>query len=309
MLGIGIDVGKRFLDLARHDQPRVERFVNDAHGIAQLLQRVVAWAPSRIVLEATGGYEQPVVDALVEAALPVCRINPRQARCFARALGQFAKTDPLDARLLAHMAHDLHDRLTLYRAPATWQATLAAYVTRRAQVVLALQQQTQQLHTLTLSPLLALAHKTLLALRKERAALDRQIARLIAPHLTPAWQSIKGLGPVVQATLLAKLPELGQLSRQQIAKLVGVAPLNRDSGAFRGHRVIFGGRAPVRAILYMAALVAVRWEPSFTAFYQALRTRGKPAKVALVACMRKLLVLLNARLRDERRALTMPGHP
>lgn len=309
MLGIGIDVSKRFLDLARYDQSCVERFANHAHGIAQLVQRVAAWAPSRIVLEATGGYEQPVVDALVKAGLPVCRVNPRQARCFARALGQLAKTDSLDARLLAQMAQDLHHRLPLYRAPATWQATLAAYVTRRAQVVVALQQQTQQLHTLSLSPLQRLARKTALALRKERAALDRQMARLIAPHLTPAWQSIKGLGPVVQATLLAKLPELGQLSRQQIAKLVGVAPLNRDSGTFRGHRAIFGGRAPVRAILYMAALVAVRWEPSFNAFYQALRARGKPAKVALVASMRKLLVVLNARLRDEHRALTILGHP
>ena len=137
-------------------------------------------------------------------------------------------------------------------------------------------------------------------LTTERAALDLRISALCAERLTPAWRSIKGLGPVVQATLLSMLPELGSLSRQQIAKLVGVAPLNRDSGSLRGRRTVYGGRAHVRSTLYMAALVAVRWQPEFKAHYQQLRARGKLAKVALVACMRKLIVVLNARIRDER---------
>ena len=300
MLGVGIDVGKFSLDLARQDRDTTERFGNDAQGIARLVAHLAAWGPLWIVLEATGGYEMPVLRALVRAGHAVSRVNPRQARNFARASGQLAKTDAIDARMLADMARCLHSRLPRYVEPAPWQTLLAAHVTRRAQVVLAIQQQTQQIGALTVAALSAAANRSLRALQRERDALDQQIAALSAPHLTPAWRSIKGLGAVVQATLLSLLPELGSLSRQQLAKLVGVAPLNRDSGTLKGHRGIFGGRAPVRAVVYMAALVAVRWQPEFKAFYQQLRARGKPAKVALVACMRKLLVVLNARLRDER---------
>jgi transposase len=302
MLGAGIDVGKQFLDLARHDQRRVERFDNAAAGIARLIQHLQSWGRLHVVVEATGGYERAVVTALVQAGVAVSRVNPRQARNFARASGQLAKTDPIDARMLAHMAQCLHDRLPRYVEPEPWQSTLAAYVRRRAQVVLALRQQTQQSNILAVARLRKLAAKTLRTLREERAVLDRHIATLIAPHLTPAWRSMKGLGPVVQANLLALLPELGRFTRQQIAKLVGVAPLNRDSGTLRGHRRIFGGRGDVRRVLYMATLVAVRWQPQFVAFFRQLKARGKPGKVALVACMRKLLVVLNARRRDELRA-------
>jgi transposase len=304
MLGIGIDVGKYSLDLARHDDPRIHRFSNDRPGIAQLLDHLAAGTDLFIVLEATGGYELPVLHALVQAGLAVSRVNPRQARSFARASGQLAKTDALDAIGLADMAHCMHQRLPRYVQPQAWQSTLAAYVTRRAQLVIATQQQEQQIATLSLPALRKSAQRTLRALEKERAELEVHIARLTAPRLTPAWRSIKGLGPVAHATLLSLLPELGTLSRRQIAKLVGVAPLNRDSGTLRGHRAIFGGRARVRTVLYMATLVAVRWQPEFKAFYQQLRARGKLAKVALVACMRKLLVVLNARLRDERRQAT-----
>lgn len=300
MLGVGIDVGKNGLDLARHDGDRTEHFSNDAQGIARLVAQLVSWGSLWIVLEATGGYEMPVLRALLRAGLAVSRVNPRQARNFARASGQLAKTDAIDARMLADMARCLHTRLPRYVEPAPWQADLAAHVTRRAQVVLAIQQQTQQIQALTVTTLRAAANRTLRALQRERDTLNQKIAALSAPHLTPAWRSIKGLGTTVQATLLSLLPELGSLSRQQLAKLVGVAPLNRDSGTLKGHRAIFGGRASVRAVLYMAALVAVRWQPEFKAFYQQLRARGKPAKVALVACMRKLLVVLNARIRDER---------
>ena len=289
------------LDLARQDDRVVHRFSNDDAGIRQLMAHQSAWADVFVVLEATGGYEVPVLHALVQAGRAVSRVNPRQARSFARASGQLAKTDALDASSLADMAACLSARLPRYVLPDAAQRTLAAYVNRRAQLVLAIQRHTQQIAALDVPALRKSAQRTLRALEKERAELDRHIASLTAPRLTPAWRSIKGLGPVVQATLLALLPELGSLSRQQIAKLAGVAPLNRDSGISRGQRHIFGGRARVRTTLYMAALVAVRWQPEFKAFYQQLRTRGKLAKVALVACMRKLLVVLNARIRDERR--------
>lgn len=301
MLGVGIDVGKFGLDLARQDCDQTEHFSNDDQGIAKLVAHLVPWGQVWIVVEATGGYELPVLRALLQAGHVVSRVNPRQARNFARASGLLAKTDAIDARMLADMARCLRTRLPRYVEPASWQLELAEHVTRRAQVVLAIQQQTQQIQALTVAALRAAARRSLSALQRERDALDKQMAALTAPRLTPAWRSIKGLGNVVQATLLSLLPELGSLSRQQLAKLVGVAPLNRDSGTLKGHRGIFGGRARVRPVLYMAALVAVRWQPEFKAFYQQLRARGKPAKVALVACMRKLLVVLNARIRDERR--------
>ena len=301
MLGVGIDVGKYWLDVARHGDPQIHRFANRPSGIAQLIELLAPSTDLFVVLEATGGFEVPVLRALLHAGVAVSRVNPRQSRSFARASGQLAKTDALDAVGLALMAHCMHARLPRYVEPEPWQDTLAACVTRRAQLVIAIQQQAQQIAALTLPSLAPSARRTRRALEKERAELDQQITRLIAPRLTPAWRSIKGLGPVVQATLLSMLPELGALSRQQLAKLVGVAPLNRDSGTLRGQRRIFGGRAHVRCVLYMAALVAVRWQPEFKAFYQQLRARGKLAKVALVACMRKLLVVLNARIRDERR--------
>jgi transposase len=301
MLGVGIDVGKYWLDAARHGDRHIHRFSNDPCGIAQLIRLLARCADVFVVLEATGGYELPALRALVQAGHAVSRVNPRQSRSFARASGQLAKTDALDAIGLADMAHCMRGRLPEYVEPEPWQSTLAAYVTRRAQLVIAVQQQAQQIAALSVPALRKSAQRSLRALQKERCELDRHIATLTASRLTPAWRSLKGLGPVVQASLLSLLPELGSLSRQQIAKLVGVAPLNRDSGTLRGHRRIFGGRPRVRAVLYMAALVAVRWQPEFKAFYQQLRARGKLAKVALVACMRKWLVVLNARIRDERR--------
>lgn len=299
MLGVGIDVGKYGLDLACHGHPQVAHFSNSPSGIARLLERLATWEACFVVLEATGGYELPVLNALARAGHCVSRVNPRQARNFVRASGQLAKTDKLDALGLAHMAHCLHDSLPRYEEPPAWQITLDAYVTRRAQLVLSLQQHTQQIDSLRAPELRKIALRTLRALQKELSTLEQRIGVLTAPHLTPAWRSLKGLGPIVQATLISQLPELGKLSRQQIAKLVGVAPLNRDSGTLRGRRGIFGGRANVRAILYMAAWVAVRWQPKFKAFYRQLRERGKLAKVAIVACMRKFLTILNARLRDE----------
>ena len=206
MLGVGIDVGKFFLDLARHDQAKVTRFTNDADGIAQLIQSLTAWDPGWVLLEATGGYEAPLLQALLQTGWPITRINPRQARNFARASGQLAKTDVIDARGLADMAQCMYPRLARFVPPDAWQSTLAAFVTRRTQVVTAIKQQSQQIAHIALPELMAMAQTSLQALRAERDRLDQRIAQLCAPHITPAWRSIKGLGPVVQASLMSLLP-------------------------------------------------------------------------------------------------------
>jgi len=256
---------------------------------------------ARIVVEATGGYEDALLEACADAGLWVSRVNPRQARDFARATGELAKTDAIDARLLATMARLFHDRLRRYDAPAPWQRELRDWLRRRGQVVATLQAQKQQT-ALTSSAVRRLMARTIAALQRELAAIDRAMQALLRVHATPAVRSAKGLGPIFQATSLALLPELGTLTRHQIAKLVGVAPMNRDSGQTSGKRRIRGGPAPVRVALYMATLSAVRWDPLMRAHYQQLRARGKLGKVALVACMRKLLTIVNARRRDELRA-------
>ena len=247
-----------------------------------------------------GGYEDALLEACCDAGHWVARINPRQARAFARASGDLAKTDAIDAHVLAGMARLFHDRLRPYSAPEPWQRELRDWLRRRGQVVVALQSHKQQM-ALTPASVRKLANRTLAALKRELAAIDLAIRTLLKEHATPALQSCKGLGPVFQASALALLPELGHLRRRQIARLVGVAPMNRDSGQSQGKRRIRGGRAPVRVALYMATLSAVRWDPTMKAHYQQLRGRGKLGKVALVACMRKLLTVVNARRRDELR--------
>jgi transposase len=255
----------------------------------------------RIVLEATVGYEDAVLAACSEAGLWIARINPRQARHFARATGQLAKTDSLNARLLAEMAQVFSARLRPHARLEPWQCELRGWLRRRHQVTEAIQRTRQQL-TMTLPTIRPFVRKTLAALVREQSVIDTALKELLQRHATPALRSSKGLGPMFQASVLSLLPELGQLTRQQIAKLVGVAPLNRDSGQSQGKRRIYGGRAEVRVALYMATLSAVRWEPLMKAHYQQLRVRGKLAKVALVACMRRLLTIISARRRDELRA-------
>lgn len=298
---VGIDVGKAALDLAVDGVPGVTRFANNAVGIRKLVARLGRLNAPKIVVEATGGYEDPLLDACCEAGLWICRVNPRQARDFARATGELAKTDAIDAALLALMARLFHERMRRYEAPLLWQRELRDWLRRRGQVVVTLQAQKQQaaLASPTVRQLMA---RTIAALARELAAIDAAMHALLKVHASPALRSSKGMGPIFQATSLALLPELGRLSRQQIAKLVGVAPMNRDSGQNSGKRRIRGGRAPVRVALYMATLSAVRWDPVMRAHYQQLRARGKLGKVALVACMRKLLTLVNARRRDELRA-------
>lgn len=301
MAGIGIDVSKAMLDVAVYGRAGLQRYPNTPVGIRRLVKALGKLTEVRVVVESTGGYEAAVTDACAQAGLWIARINPRQARDFARATGQLAKTDALDAGVLAEMAQVFHARLRRYEAPPAWQAELKAWLRRRQQVLDALQR-TRQQWDLAIPALKPLMRQTLAALRKEMKAIDTHLATLTKTHTTPALRSAKGLGPVFQTTALALLPELGRLSRQEIAKLVGVAPLNRDSGQLQGKRRIYGGRADVRIALYMSTLTAVRWEPEMREHYQQLRARGKLAKVALVACMRKLLGIINARRREELRA-------
>jgi transposase len=298
MIGIGIDVSKASLDVMTQGKD-VSQFSNTVEGIRSLLTFLARFSEPRIVVEATGGYELAVLAGCAEAGFWVCRVNPRQARDFARSMGQLAKTDRLDARVLAEMAGRLHDKLERYSAPSSWSQELSQWVRRRTQVVQTIQQQTQQLATVRVQAIRKGIEATLKALRRECDEIGRRLKVLLAARIPASLRSLKGLGPVVQAKLLADLPELGTLDNRQIAKLVGVAPLNHDSGTLRGKRSIYGGRRDVRAVLYMAALVAMRHDPVIKPFYEQLRARGKTAKVAIVACMRKMLVILNAKRRDE----------
>jgi transposase len=307
MTAVGIDVGKAALDVAIFGEPRVHRFSNTAPGIRRLIRLLHAREDVRVVVEATGGYEEAVMAACGEAGLWIARVNPRQARHFARAIGQLAKTDNLDARMLAEMVHAFHARLRAHVPLEPWQTELRGWLRRRHQITEAIQRTRQQL-AMTLPAIRPLMKKTLIALQREQGLVDSAMKQLLQAHATPAMRSSKGLGPMFQASVLALLPELGQLRRQQIAKLVGVAPLNRDSGQSQGKRQIYGGRPEVRVALYMATLSAVRWEPAMKAHYQQLRARGKVAKVALVACMRKLLTIVNARRRDELRSMEQAAH-
>lgn len=301
MPGIEIDVSKAALDVAMDGEAGLERYPNTPAGIRRLVRALGKRADVRVVVESTGGYEAAVTEACAQAGIWIARINPRQARDFARATGQLAKTDALDAGVLAEMARVFHARLRPYEAPPAWQAELKAWLRRRQQVLDALQR-TRQQWDLAIPALRPLMRQTLAALRKEMTAIDAHLSTLTKAYATPALKSAKGLGPVFQTTALALLPELGRLSRKQIAKLVGVAPLNKDSGLMQGKRRIYGGRADVRIALYMSTLTAVRWEPTLRDHYQQLRARGKLAKVALVACMRKLLGIVNARRREELQA-------
>ncbi len=301
MTAAGIDVGKANLDLAVDGQTGVIRFANNRTGIGKLVKRLKEIGTTRLVVEATGGYEEPLLEACCDAGLWIARVNPRQARAFASATGELAKTDNIDARILALMARLFTDRLRPYVAPPPWQRELRDWLRRRSQVVVLLQAQKQQA-AMAPAPVRKLTARTIAALARELAAIEKTMKALISEHATPALHSSKGLGPVFQATVLALLPELGYLDRRQIAKLTGVAPMNRDSGQGQGKRRIRGGRAPVRVALYMATLSAVRWDPAMKTHYQQMRARGKLGKVALVACMRKLLGIINARRRDELRS-------
>jgi transposase len=300
MIAVGIDVSKATLDVGVHLDSTLQQYKNTPAGIAKLVRELRRRDDVRILVEATGGYEEAVLAACAAGGLWICRVNPRHARDFAKATGQLAKTDALDARLLAEMMAVLSDRLRPHEPAAEWANELKTWLRRRNQVTEQIIANTQQL-AMSLPLIVRGIKLTLAALRRERAVIDAAMKKLLAAHATPAMGSGKGMGPMFQTALLALLPELGHLDRRQIAKLVGVAPMNRDSGKHRGKRTIYGGRAQMRVALYMATLSAVRWEPELKAHYQQLRARGKVAKVALVACMRKMLGIVNARRRSELR--------
>lgn len=293
---VGIDIAQATLEVAVRPSGTCRQYANEAAGHAALIAELQPLGPVLVLVEATGGYEAGLVSALAAAGLPVVVLNPRQVRDFARAVGRLAKTDRLDAQVLAEYG----ERLQPAPRPLPDDQTrlLDALVTRRRQVLELLQAERNRLR---------LAHPrvrghietTLRGLDAQLAELERELTELVttqAKWQTTAalLQTVPGVGFVLTATLLGAVPELGTLSRQQIAALVGVAPLNRDSGTRRGQRAIAGGRPQVRATLYMAAVAASRWNPVLQAFYQRLVDAGKPKKVALTACMRKLLVTLNA---------------
>jgi transposase len=295
---VGIDVGKAHLEVALWDSETSWRVSNDGDGIEKLITRLQALSPRLIVVEATGGLELPVVAAMASAELPVAVVNPTRVRDFARATGQLAKTDRLDALVLAHFAQAVRPKLRPLRSEEGEQ--LAALLTRRRQLVAMLTAEKNRLVS-TRPQLRQRLQKHIEWLQEELKSLDEEIASLIDSN--PLWEeknallrSVPGIGPVTAATLLAELPELGTLNRQKIAALVGVAPVNKDSGKKRGKRRVFGGRTSVRRTLYMAALNASRFNPVIRSFYERLLGRGKEKKVALTACMRKLLVILNAML-------------
>jgi transposase len=300
---VGIDVSKARLDVAVRPGGQAWQSANDEAGIAALVERLQFWqplAPQLIVLEATGGLERLVVAALALASLPVAVVNARQARDFAKATGRLAKTDAVDAAVLAHFAQALQP--TPRPLPDAATQALAALVERRHQLVSMLTAEQNRLQQ-ALPAVRAKVAAHIAWLEQALAEIDQELDQML--RASPLWRerdrlqrSVPGVGPAVSRTLLAHLPELGAGSSKHLATLVGLAPLNRDSGAWRGTRAIWGGRQQVRAALYMAALVGVRHHPALQAFYERLVARGKPKKVALTACMHKLLLILHAVLRD-----------
>lgn len=297
--GVGIDVSKPWLDVAWSVCDRQLRVANTPEGWKALVQAMTEDSDVRIVLEASGGFEQDLLDYLVQAGYWVCRVNPRQARDFAKALGHLAKTDKIDARVLAQMAAKI-DTLSAYRPLTAAQRELSQWVRRRAQLVQMIQGEHQRIALLSEPILLGWARRQLASLKRQLDRINQGIrARLKTVPVVHQLARTKGAGPVLLSVLVALVPELGQLDRRAIAKLIGVAPLNDDSGSRRGRRRVWGGRGSVRAALYMATLSAIRHEPSIRAMYQRLRANGKIAKVAIVACMRKFLVILNAKARDH----------
>ena len=300
---VGIDVAKDRLDV--HLRPSGESFTvtRDGEGLVQLVDRLQRLAPRLIVMEATGGYETIVASAVAAAHLPLAVINPRQIRDFARATGKLAKTDAIDAAAIAHFAEAIRPPARPIAEPEA--QALGELVARRRQVIEMMVAERNRRRRVTQRRVVRGIDRHLELLQTELSELDRDIDGAIRG--SPAWQadadllaSVPGVGPATLRTLIAELPELGRLDRRKIAALVGVAPINRDSGTMRGRRSIAGGRPAVRTALFMAALVASRKNPIIAPYYAKLRAAGKTGKQALTACIRKLVVILNAILRDRK---------
>ena len=299
---VGIDVSKDRLDV--HLRPSGEAFhvARDAKGLEALARRFSSLPVALVVLEATGGFEASVAAALAAAGLPLCIVNPRQIRDFARAMGRLAKTDTLDAEVIALFAERI--RPPARPLPEPERSHFAELVSRRRQIIGMINMETNRRDQAVDKQLIRRLNRHIAFLEKELSELDGDIGQAI--KASPVWceteallKSVPGIGDVTARTLLAQLPELGTIGRHQLAALVGIAPINRDSGLMRGRRSIAGGRTSVRGVLYMAALTAIRRGSPFRPFYERLTQRGRPRKVALVAVMRKLLVTLNAIVRNR----------
>ena len=297
---VGIDVAQASLDIAVRPTAETWQVGNDEPGITMLVSQMQALAPTLIVLEATGGYQGPVTAALAAAGLPVVVVNPRQVRAFAHAVGILAKTDRIDARVIAHFAEAV--RPTPRPLPDAETQELRALILRRRQVIAMLTAERNRLGTAptriqgAIQQHIAWLEGQLTALHDDLTATIERSA--VWQAKTDLLRSIPGVGPVLSRTMLAQVPELGTLGHKQVAALVGVAPFNRDSGTLRGRRTVYGGRGEVRAVLYMGTLVATKHNPVIKAFYTRLCAAGKAKKVALTACMRKLLTIMNAMVRD-----------
>ena len=299
---LGIDVSKAMLDVAR-DDGTVQQVANDAAGILELVTQLQATRPARVVLEATGVYHHSVTAALLAAGLPVAVVNPRQVRDFARSTGQLAKTDRLDARMLTRFAAAIQPAVRPLPDEATHE--LAALVDRRRQLVDMLTAEKNRL-AIARRSVKPSVQRHIAYLTKAIGAAEEDLDRWIAQ--SPAWRaqedllrSAPGIGAQTARVLMAGLPELGHLSRREIAALVGVAPMARESGRWHGARRCWGGRAHVRAMLYMATVTAIRCNPVLKAFYKRLRAANKPPKLALIACLRRLITILNAMVKTQQR--------
>jgi transposase len=299
---VGIDIAKVALDVARSDTRQVLHLPNDPAGFKTLIATLARARPLRIVIEATGGLEQPLLDALLDAGLPVARVNPGNVRHFAKAHGILAKTDAIDAAVLVEFARLVEPRLAEKRSKQ--QTELDALVTCRRQLKESKTQQTNRLGVTLSKPARKALSMVIHALEKQIKTLDKQIARILDSdddfkQTNALLRSVPGVGPGLAASLIAELSELGDTGRRALSALVGVAPFNKDSGACQGRRAIRGGRASLRCVLYMATIAAMRFNPIIKAFADRLALKAKPGKVIIVACMRKLLSLLNAMIRDN----------
>jgi transposase len=300
---VGIDVSKDRLDV--HLRPSGDAFAvaRDGEGVEALATRLLELGPELVVLEATGGFETVVAAGLAAAALPLAVVNPRQIRDFARAIGRLAKTDPLDAAVIAHFAEAVRPQPR--PVPDEAARALGELVARRRQIIEMMVAERNRRRQMSQRKAIRSVERVLATLQAQLCEIESQIDDAIRG--TPAWHakedlltSVPGIGATIARTLIAELPELGALDRRRIAALAGLAPFNRDSGRLRGRRAIAGGRRPVRSALFMAVLVSIRRKLPIAETYHRLTANGKPPKVAIVACMRRLLGILNAIMRDQK---------
>lgn len=306
---VGIDVSMAKLDIAVRPTSEIWQVSNDKTGIESLVSKLKALNPSLIVIEATGGIEIPVVGELGKEGLPIVAVNPRQVRDFAKATGRLAKTDAIDAGIIAHFGEAVHPGLRPLKDEQTLK--LDALISRRRQIVEMLVMEKNRLGSAPVHVRKNISQH-IKWLEKCLSGINKELEDFIKS--SPMWmekadllQSVPGVGPVFSATLLAELPELGTLNRKSIAALIGVAPLNKDSGKLYGIRVTWGGRASVRRVLYLSTMSAIRCNPTIKIFYKRLRDAGKKPKVAIVACMRKLITILNAMVKNDTVWNVSPG--